>query len=103
MDFGLIRYIETSIESLHDSQVDLSVKDEIVIIDRGSFGTTVIDIDFTMKRKTTEKPLGEFDKERNHLISILRSPGESPHAVIKRVFRANQNAKKIFKIGLRSR
>jgi IS5 family transposase len=42
--------------------------------------------DFTMKRRTTEKPLGELDKERNRLISILRSPGERPHAVIKRVF-----------------
>ena len=43
-------------------------------------------IDFTMKRRTSEKPLEELDKERNRLISILRSPGERPHAVIKRVF-----------------
>lgn len=39
-----------------------------------------------MKRRTTDKPLSELDKERNHLISILRSPGERQHAVIKRVF-----------------
>ena len=90
MDYGLIREIETSTASLHDSQVDLSIKDEIVLRDRGYFGATAIGIDFTMKRRTTEKPLGELDKERNHLISILRSPGERPHAVIKRVFRAGR-------------
>ncbi len=47
-------------------------------------------IDFTMKRRTTDKPLSELDKERNWLISILRSPGERPHAVIKRVFDAGR-------------
>jgi IS5 family transposase len=90
MDYGLIREIETSTASLHDSQVDLSAKDEIVLRDRGYFGAPAIGIDFTMKRRTTEKPLGELDKERNHLISILRSPGERPHAVIKRVFGAGR-------------
>jgi IS5 family transposase len=90
LDYSLIREIETSTASLHDSQVDLSVKDEIVLRDRGYFGTTANGIDFTMKRRTTEKPLGELDKERNHLISILRSPGERPHAVIKRVFGAGR-------------
>lgn len=90
IDYGLIREIKTSTASLHDSQVDLSVKDEIVLRDRGYFGAPAIGIDFTMKRRTTEKPLGELDKERNHLISILRSPGERPHAVIKRVFGAGR-------------
>ena len=47
-------------------------------------------IDFTMKRRTTEKNLDDLDKERNRLISILRSPGERPHAVIKRVFGAGR-------------
>lgn len=90
MDYSLIREIETSTASLHDSQVDLSIKDEIVLRDRGYFGATAKGIDFTMKRRTTEKSLGELDKERNHLISILRSPGERPHAVIKRVFGAGR-------------
>jgi transposase, IS5 family len=47
-------------------------------------------IDFTMKRRTAEKPLEELDKEHNRLISVLRSPGELPHAVIKRVFKAGR-------------
>src|SRR5512136_2424117 len=90
MDYGLIREIETSTASLHDSQVDLSIKDEIVLRDRGYFGVTAKGIDFTMKRRTSEKPLLELDKERNRLISQLRSPGERPHAVIKRVFGAGR-------------
>jgi len=87
IDYCLIREIETTTASLHDSQVDLSTKDEIVLRDRGYFGAEAKGIDFTMKRRTSEKHLGELDKERNRLISILRSPGERPHAVIKRVFR----------------
>jgi len=59
-----------------------------VLKDRGYFGVKAIGIDFTMKRRTTEHQLGERDKQRNRLISILRSPGERPHAVIKTVFGA---------------
>jgi len=90
IDYCLIREIETSTASLHDSQVDLSIEGEVVIRDRGYFGVKAKGIDFTMRRRTTDKPLGELDKERNRLISILRSPGERPHAVIKRIFRAGR-------------
>jgi IS5 family transposase len=90
IDYSLIRQIETTTASLHDSQVDLSVKDEIVLRDRGYFGAAAKGIDFTMKRRTTETTLGALDKERNRLISRLRSPGERPHAVIKRVFGAGR-------------
>jgi IS5 family transposase len=86
IDYCLIRELETTTASLHDSLVDLSTKGEIVLRDRGYFGAEAKGIDFTMKRRTTEKHLGELDKERNRLISILRAPGERPHAVIKRVF-----------------
>ena len=81
MDYGLIREIETTTASLHDSQVDLSVQGEIVLRDRGYFGAKANGVDFTMKRITTEKPLEEIDKERNRLISRLRSPGERPFSV----------------------
>jgi len=90
IDFYLIRDIETSTASLHDSQVDLSVEDEIVLRDKGYFGVKAKGIDFTMKRRTTDLPLGELDVERNRLISKLRSPGERPHAVIKRIFGAGR-------------
>jgi IS5 family transposase len=90
IDYCLIREIETSTASLHDSQVDLSTEGEVVLRDRGYFGVKARGNDFTMKRRTTDKPLGELDKERNRLISSLRSPGERPHAVIKRVFGAGR-------------
>ena len=90
IDYYLIREIETTTAKLHDSQVDLSTEGEIVLRDRGYFGVQARGIDFTMKRRTTEKPLEEIDRERNRLISVLRSPGERPHAVIKRVFRAER-------------
>jgi IS5 family transposase len=90
IDYCLIREIETTTASMHDSQVDLSTEGEIVIRDRGYFGAKAKGIDFTMKRRTTEKPLGHLDLERNRLISTLRSPGERPHAVIKRVFGAGR-------------
>jgi IS5 family transposase len=61
-----------------------------VLRDRGYFGVKAKGIDFTMKRRTTDLPLSELDKERNRLISALRSPGERPHAVIKRVFGAGR-------------
>ena len=81
-----MREIVTTTASLHDSQVDLSVEDEVVLRDRGYFGVEAKGVDFTMKRRTTDKPLGELDTERNRLISKLRAPGERPHAVLKRIF-----------------
>jgi len=86
LDYCLIREIATTTASLHDSQIDLSIEGEPVLRDRGYFGAKAKGIDYTMKRRTTDKPLDELDKERNRLISKLRSPGERPHAVIKRVF-----------------
>ena len=90
IDYGLIREIETTTAKVHDSQVDLSKEGEVVIRDRGYFGVTARGDDFTMARRTTEAPLGELDQLRNKLISKLRSPGERPHAVIKRVFGAGR-------------
>jgi IS5 family transposase len=90
IDYCLIREIETTTASRHDSQIDLSAEGEIVLRDRGYFGVEAKGEDFTMKRRTTEMPLSVLDKERNRLISSLRSPGERPHAVIKRVFGAGR-------------
>jgi len=90
LDYNLIREIETSTASLHDSQIDLSTEGEVVLRDKGYFGTRAKGIDFTMKRRTTDKPLGELDKEYNKLISRIRSPCERPHAVIKRIFNAGR-------------
>jgi transposase, IS5 family len=90
IDYSLIREIETTTAKVHDSRVDLSIEGEVVIRDRGYFGVSARGDDFTMVRRTTDAPLGELDKERNNLISKLRSPGERPHTVIKRVFNAGR-------------
>ena len=90
IDYGLIREIETTTAKVHDSRVDLSIEGEVVMRDRGYFGVPARGDDFTMVRRTTDAPLGELDKEKNKLISKLRSPGERPHAVIKRVFNAGR-------------
>ena len=62
----------------------------MVLRDKGYFGALAKGNDFTMKRRTTEYPLSILDKERNRLISRLRSPGERPFAVIKRIFDAGR-------------
>ncbi|MGB5100340.1 MAG: IS5/IS1182 family transposase, partial [Methanothrix sp.] len=61
IDYCLIREIDTSTASLHDRQDDLSIEDEVVLRDRGCFGAKAKGVDFTMKRMTTDKPLGELD------------------------------------------
>lgn len=76
IDYGLMREIETTTASLHDSQIDLSAENEVVLRDRGYFGVEAKGVDFTMKCRTTDKPLGDLDNERNRLISKLRAPGE---------------------------
>ena len=90
IDYCLIREIEVTTAKVNDSKVDLSKEGEVIIRDRGYFGVPARGEDFTMVRRTTDAPLGELDQERNRLICKLRSPGERPHAVIKRVFGAGR-------------
>lgn len=60
IDYCLIRETETSIASLHGSQVDLSTEGEVVLRDRGYFGAKAKGNDFTMKRRADDKPLGDW-------------------------------------------
>jgi IS5 family transposase len=46
--YCLIREIETSSASLHDSQIDLSCEGEVVLRDRGYFGMQAKGNDFTI-------------------------------------------------------
>ena len=85
----LIRRFSTSTASLHDGQVDLSEPGETVYKDRGYFGTPINgSMDKTMKKSTRNHPISTKDKRRNKAISRIRSLGERPYAVIKRVFHA---------------
>ena len=77
-EHGLIRDIETTTASIHDSQVDLSNPGEVVYRDKGYFGVEPEGYDATMKRATRAHPLGIRDEMRNKRISRKRSPGERP-------------------------
>jgi IS5 family transposase len=87
-DFGLIRELQTTTASVHDSQVDLSKKGEVVYRDKGYFGVKPLGFDATMQRGVRNHPIGIWDKLRNKRISKKRAPGERPYAVIKTVFKS---------------
>jgi len=86
LDLGLIRAVETSSASVHDSRVDLSEPGEVVYRDKGYFGVEPRGWDATMRRGARSHPLGELDKSRNRRIGLKRRPVERVFAVIKRVF-----------------
>jgi IS5 family transposase len=81
VEFGLIRSIETTTASVHDSQVDLSSEDERIYRDKGYFGIPAIGKSVTMFRATRGHPLITQDRMRNLQISRIRAPGERPFAV----------------------
>jgi IS5 family transposase len=85
-DFGLIRAIDVTTASTHDSQIDLSEDGEVVYRDRGYFGAETKGFNATMQRGVRGHPIGIRDILRNARISKTRSPGERPYAVIKNVF-----------------
>ena len=86
VDLGLIRDLETTTASVHDSQVDLSRPGEVVYRDKGYFGVESRGYSATMRRGVRGRPLGIRDRLRNRRINRKRAPGERPFAVIKRVF-----------------
>ena len=88
LDHGLIRDLETTTASVHDSRVDLSLPGEVVYRDRGYQGAVPRGWDASMRRGARGHPLGIWDRLRNRRISRKRCPGERPFAVIKRVFHA---------------
>jgi IS5 family transposase len=86
VDLGLIRELETTTASVHDSQVDLSRPGEVVYRDKGYFGVEPRGYSATMRRGVRGRPLGIRDKLRNRRINRKRAPGERSFAVIKRMF-----------------
>ena len=87
-DYGLIRDLETTTASVHDSRVDQSLPDEVVYRDKGYRGAEPRGVDATMRRGARDHPLSIWDLLRNRRINRRRAPGERPFAVIKRVFNA---------------
>jgi IS5 family transposase len=86
LDRGLIRAVETTPASVHDSRVDLSEPGEVVYRDKGYFGVEPRGWDATMRRGVRGHPLGVWDRLRNSRIGSKRRPVERVFAVLKRVF-----------------
>ena len=87
-DYSLIRDIETTTASVHDSQIDLTKPGEVAYKDKGYFGVASKGFSATMRRAVRGHPLNIRDILRNKRISKKRAPGERPYAVIKNVFKA---------------
>jgi len=88
VDYGLVRDIETTTASVHDSQVDLTKPGEVAYKDNGYFGAPSKGYSATMRRSVRGHPIGIRDILRNKRISKKRAPGERPYAVIKNVFKS---------------
>ena len=86
VDLGLIRDLETTPASVHDSQVDLSRPGEVVYLDKAYFGVEIRGFSAAMRRAVRGRPLDIWDRLRNRRINRKRSPGERSFAVIKRMF-----------------
>jgi len=77
VDLGLIRDLETTTASVHDSQVDLSRPGEVVYRDKGYFGVRPRGYDATMRRAVRGRPLGIRDRLRNRRINRKRARGNA--------------------------
>jgi IS5 family transposase len=88
INYGIIRAIETTTASVHDTQVDLTNPGEVAYKDRGYFGAPSKGYSATMRRSVRAHPIGIRDILRNKRISKKRAPGERPYAVIKNVFKS---------------
>jgi IS5 family transposase len=86
LDHGLIREVEATSASVHDSRVDLSLPGEVVYRDKGYFGVKPRGFDATMRRGIRGHPLSVWDRLRNSRIGSKRRPVERVFAVLKRVF-----------------
>jgi len=90
LGLGLIRAVEATSASVHDSRVDLSEAGEVVYRDKGYFGVRPRGFDATMARGVRGHPLCEADRRRNIRIGFRRRPVERVFAVVKRVFHAGR-------------
>ena len=84
--YGLVRDLEATAASVHDSRVDLSLPGEVVYRDKGYFGVVPRGWDATMLRGVRGHPLGYKAQLRNNRIGSKRRPVERVFALLKRGF-----------------
>jgi IS5 family transposase len=87
-DNHLIRDVETTTASVHDSQIDLGIENIPRYSDKGYDGAKTRGYDAAMKKATRGHKLGIRDILRNKRISKKRSHIERCFAVMKRAHRA---------------
>ena len=87
-EYHLIRDFETTTASVHDSKVDLGIKDKPRYADKGYAGAETRGIDASMKKATRGHKLGIRDVLRNKRISKKRAPIERCFSVIKRAHKS---------------
>ena len=87
-DNHLIRDVETTTASVHDSQIDLGIEDIPRYCDKGYDGAKTRGYDAAMKKATRGHKLGIRDILRNKRISKKRSHIERCFAVMKRAHKA---------------
>ncbi len=86
-DHHLIRRVEVTTACVHDGDIDLARSDEVIYRDKAFTGKqTKAKGNGSMKRGI----LTPHEKLRNKRICRIRSPGERPFSVIKRVFHGDR-------------
>ena len=86
LEHGLVRSLEATTSSGHDSRVDLWEPGEAVYRDKGYFGVEPRGWDAAMRRGVRGHPLGLHYRLRNRRIGSKRRPVERVFAVVKRAF-----------------
>jgi transposase, IS5 family len=86
--YQLIRKVETTTASVHDSQVDLGVEGLPNYRDKGYYGAKCVGYDAAMAKATRGHGLSIQDILRNKRIGAKRSRVERCFSVMKRVFKA---------------
>lgn len=92
--YHLIRDYDVTTAKTHDGDIDLVVNGDVAVYrDKGYFGKKLKAKnvkDKTMKRGTKSRKLNKRELLRNKSLSRIRSVGERPFAVIKRVFNGDR-------------
>jgi IS5 family transposase len=87
-DHQLIREVEVTEASRHDSQIDLANEGEVRYTDKGYFGAKTKGYNASMNKAVRGHPLSYWDEMRNKRISRTRSPVERCFAFVRRTCKA---------------
>lgn len=94
VDHHLVRSLAVTPANVHDSDIDLVTEgDYAAYRDKGYFGKPVHApdvVDKTRCRSVRGRRLNGGQQKRNRVIGRIRSPGERPFSVVKRVFKGER-------------